>query len=415
MSILLLRKRLWFLAVPLVLLSVTLIGVGLALAQSLMGGNPVIFRPFADGFNNFSLVDTNNPINAGGQVTAFEVYAATTQPVTLVIYRQTGAGPVFSVVGTSGQKTPVVGFNQFTLATPIQVQAGDFVGLVNSSVRYTQDGGTSIGDLSHTMLFSADGAGLTTTFIGSSDRTYSVRVTGTGNQPPTAAAGGPYLVAVGEQVAFDGSGSSDPDSDPLTETWTADGGTVSGSTYTAGNVPSIYDVQLIVNDGKEDSQPDDTIVVVYDPSGGFVTGGGWIDSPSGAYTPDNPDDTDFTGRANFGFVSKYKKGASVPTGNTEFNFKAGDLNFHSDTYQWLVVNQAGANAQYKGSGTINGDLAPNGELYQFMLWGGDGIGDNGEDTFRIKIWYEVGDMEVVIYDNGFDQPIGGGNIKVHKK
>ncbi|MDX1418036.1 MAG: DUF642 domain-containing protein [Candidatus Promineifilaceae bacterium] len=234
------------------------------------------------------------------------------------------------------------------------------------------------------------------------------------NAEPSAAAGGPYLVAVGEQVTFDGSGSSDPDGDPLTESWTAGGGTVVGNVYTADAVPGIYDVVLVVNDGTVDSAPDNTLVVVYDPSGGFVTGGGWIDSPSGAYTPDNPDDEDVTGKASFGFVSKYKKGASVPTGNTEFQFKAGDLNFHSDSYQWLVINQGGTNAQYKGEGTINGDLAPNGEAYVFMLWAGDGD-PGGDDTFRIRIWYEEGDNENVVYDNGFDQVIGGGNIKVHKK
>ena len=48
-------------------------------------------------------------------------------------------------------------------------------------------------------------------------------------------------------------------------------------------------------------------MVVYDPAGGFVTGGGWINSPAGAYRADPA----LTGRANFGFVSKYKKGATV--------------------------------------------------------------------------------------------------------
>ncbi len=85
-------------------------------------------------------------------------------------------------------------------------------------------------------------------------------------------------------------------------------------------------------------------IVVYDPEGGFVTGGGWIMSPAGAYAADPT----LTGKANYGFVSKYKKGASTPTGQTEF--KAGDLNFHSSSYDWLVI--AGANAKYKGMGTI---------------------------------------------------------------
>lgn len=86
---------------------------------------------------------------------------------------------------------------------------------------------------------------------------------------------------------------------------------------------------------------------VYDPSAGFVTGGGWIWSPQGAYTAD----TSLEGKANFGFVAKYKKGQSTPDGNTEFQFKAGALNFHSDTYDWLVV--AGTKATFKGTGSIN--------------------------------------------------------------
>ena len=53
-----------------------------------------------------------------------------------------------------------------------------------------------------------------------------------------------------------------------------------------------------------------------------------------------------------GFVARYKKGANEPDGNTEFQFKAGDLNFHSSSYQWLVV--VCVRAQFKGEGTING-------------------------------------------------------------
>ena len=112
------------------------------------------------------------------------------------------------------------------------------------------------------------------------------------------------------------------------------------------------------------------------------------------------------GKANFGFVSKYKKGASVPTGNTEFVFKAADLNFHSDNYQWLVVSGSDY-ARFKGTGTINGE----GD-YKFMLW----AGDDEPDTFRIKIWEEDEyDTETVIYDNGMDQAIAGGSIVIHTK
>ncbi|HKZ48575.1 MAG TPA: hypothetical protein VJ397_07300, partial [Thermoplasmata archaeon] len=66
-------------------------------------------------------------------------------------------------------------------------------------------------------------------------------------------------------------------------------------------------------------------VVVYDPEGGFVTGGGWINSPPGAYARD----LTLTGKATFGFVSKYQKGGSVPTGETEFAFKVADFAFRT--------------------------------------------------------------------------------------
>ena len=69
------------------------------------------------------------------------------------------------------------------------------------------------------------------------------------------------------------------------------------------------------------------------------------------------------------------------------------------------MNQDGKNAQFKGIGTINGEGS-----YRFMLW----AGDDDPDTFRIKIWIEENSDETVIYDNGSDQPIGGGNIIVHK-
>jgi hypothetical protein len=232
------------------------------------------------------------------------------------------------------------------------------------------------------------------------------------HQRPVADPDGPYLTPVGGNVTFDGSASYDPDGNSVTEAWTAEGGTVEGNVYTAGTVVGIYTVTLVVNDGLADSEPVSTTVVVYDPEGGFVTGGGWIESEPGWCQLDEVC-AGAEGKANFGFVSKYKKGASVPTGQTEFNFQAGGLNFHSDSYDWLVVNQGGTNAQFKGSGAINGEAAPTGDLYWFMLWASD-LTPDADDTFRIKIWYEdeLG-AEVVVYDNGFDQSIGGGSIVVH--
>ncbi|MCK5505209.1 MAG: PKD domain-containing protein, partial [Thermodesulfovibrionia bacterium] len=240
------------------------------------------------------------------------------------------------------------------------------------------------------------------------------------NQPPEADPNGPYLCAASGPCTLDGKGSSDPDGDPLTYEWNCGDGSSPESGVTPTHIYSsagIYDVCLTVTDDKGASDTACTFTVVYDSSAGFVTGGGWIDSPAGAYMPD----PSLFGKANFGFVSKYKKGAPVPTGVTEFQFHVADLNFHSNTYDWLVI--AGTKAQYKGLGTINGE----GE-YKFMLSAIDAEinkNDNFEiDRFRIRIWYEdeVNDIEHVVYDNALDDDndeamteIGGGSIIIHKK
>ncbi len=231
------------------------------------------------------------------------------------------------------------------------------------------------------------------------------------NTAPTANPGGPYLGAINTDIAFDGSGSYDVDGDSLTYAWTfGDGGTGTGAqpahAYTAAGV---YNVCLMVNDGTVDSVATCTLAVVYDPSAGFVTGGGWIISPAGAYMAD----PDLSGKATFGFVSKYQKGATVPTGTTQFQFDVADFSFYSETYEWLVVSKDKVTAQFKGSGTVNGALDENGNAYKFMLWAGDGSSTGGADTFRIKIWWEADGVENVVYDNGFNQPIGAGNIVVH--
>jgi hypothetical protein len=93
------------------------------------GGNPIIDRAVVDTADNLSLVDTNNPFAAAEIVNAWEVWAEGPYPVRLVIFRGDPAEEYgWTKVGESDLETPVVGFNQFTLSTPIAVQAGDFVG-----------------------------------------------------------------------------------------------------------------------------------------------------------------------------------------------------------------------------------------------------------------------------------------------
>jgi hypothetical protein len=216
--------------------------------------------------------------------------------------------------------------------------------------------------------------------------------------------GGPYMPMDAQDGAFD----------QATEVVTVTSTFAHAGVYTI----CIYGVDNLGNIGPTNC---DLLVVVYDPNAGFVTGGGWINSPAGAYTPKILTDTDYVGKANFGFVSKYLKGATKPTGETEFNFRVANLNFHSSSYDWLVVS--GARAQYKGVGTIN-----NAGNYGFLLTAVDGqlTGGGGFDKFRIKIWDNnvvSTDPGYIVYDNQTGDAdtatpsttIGGGSIVIHTK
>lgn len=200
----------------------------------------------------------------------------------------------------------------------------------------------------------------------------------------------------------------------VTGAWyTLNGGTSEAFSFTSGaNVAlsanlgpldvGVHELCVTAEDAAGNSSNTEcTILAVYDPNAGFVTGGGWFDSPAGAYVADPL----LTGKATFGFVSKYVKGKTLPTGNTEFQFRAGGITFSSTAYEWLVVTQGNTNAQFKGTGTLNGVAG-----HKFMVWAKDGA----PDTFRIQI---TDASDLVVYDNHqsgmFGSPLGGGSIVIH--
>ena len=172
---------------------------------------------------------------------------------------------------------------------------------------------------------------------------------------------------------------------------------------------NLYKVVAIAGSGCAVST--EAYMPVYDPNGSFVTGGGWIMSPLGAYAA-NPS---LVGKANFGFNAKYKKGNNQVDGNTEFQFRAGDLNFKSTLHESGSLVISGKKATYRGDGTINGVAG-----YKFTLVALDGDYNGGvaPDQFRIKIWGPNG----IVYDNGLGADdnsevstvIGGGSIVIHE-
>jgi hypothetical protein len=176
--------------------------------------------------------------------------------------------------------------------------------------------------------------------------------------------------------------------------------------------PGVYSLQVRGADEMGNAASEKAVVlIVYDPENGFVKGEGWLDSPQGAFA----DNLSLAGKASFKFIAKYKKKANIPSGETEFVFAPADMTFKSTSYDWLVVS--GAEALYKGVGTINGE-----DKYGFELIVVDEKfkREGGLDKFRIKIWNTT--TGKTVYDNGLGGPedvppttsIAGGDISIEK-
>lgn len=151
-------------------------------------------------------------------------------------------------------------------------------------------------------------------------------------------------------------------------------------------------------------------VVVYDPQAGFITGAGWITSPPGAYQP-NPD---LAGDAKFGVVAKIKKGDTIPSGNLQF--RLGDFEFESLTYDWLVIS--GSKATLQGTGTIN-DRGKYG--YTLTILNEKSVAGCPDGCLRLRVW-DAANSSIIIYDNERSRsasanpvtPVLRGNIKIQQ-
>jgi hypothetical protein len=330
------------------------------------------------------------------------------------------------------------------------------------------------------------------------------------NRPPVADAGPDqgvwcaYNTTQRTQANLDGTSSSDPDGDPLNCTWMGpfDESPSSGATPTVtltDGCPGEYVITLVVNDGTEDSGPDDVVItvedpvtavtydgdtllstagnptidvnliatlrnvgsdvldidgarvtftltaegvetiivdansqgglahavltlepaiykidmtldcsevvgvailVVYNPEGGFATGGGWI------MPEDDLLNTHPNVRANFGFNAKYKQDS--PTGHIEFRYSDGYIDLKSSSIEQLVIT-GGKIVQFKGWASVNKE-----EGYWFFVKGIDNGEPGANDIFDIKIWSPGAstDGDPTERAGGMLQ---GGNIVVHTK
>lgn len=212
--------------------------------------------------------------------------------------------------------------------------------------------------------------------------------------------------------------STDEDGNQHAFLWTARDGMLDLNDH-LGNAPNgaeLFDAVAISTNGSIIANSPAGHVLLQ-PSSGDVTGGGWFESPAGAY----PSGATVAGRATFGFVARHNNGhAGAPNGHVELKLGAAPLSFRSDNFESLFV--AGARAGLKGTGVVNGSAG-----YEFIATAIDGanIAGGASDRFRIRIWrYDpVLEQNVVVYDNQLDPatvgtlnegtPTAGGNIAIH--
>ncbi len=154
-------------------------------------------------------------------------------------------------------------------------------------------------------------------------------------------------------------------------------------------------MQVTVDGNYYDGYAED-VLVVYDPSLGFATGGGWFYWPG----TDNPE-TDYLGdRTNFGFTMKYtKKGTNLqgslllirhlPDGNIYriksnafYGLSLGQLYENGESFGW---------ASFSGKSTFldPGWLVPEGN-YEFIVYVED---RNEPGTGTDGFWIEVRDKD----------------------
>ena len=135
---------------------------------------------------------------------------------------------------------------------------------------------------SATPTFTADVAGRYVLALTCSDGSLTspvdqvVIIVATGNLPPVANAGPDQTVTTGQQVTLNGSGSSDPNGDPLTYSWCLKGRPVGSTATLSGantaqptftpDVAGSYVFCLTVNDGKAASVSDSVVVEARLPS-----------------------------------------------------------------------------------------------------------------------------------------------------
>lgn len=188
----------------------------------------------------------------------------------------------------------------------------------------------------------------------------------TENLPPIADAGDDAEILIGESLQLNGAESYDPEGAPITYSWTIASGpegltaladaTTFQPTLT-GSVPGVYLIDLIVNDGELNSQPDQVKVTVKEIEGNQRP---IADAGDEQYSPLNQQ------------VTLDGTGSSDPEGSPL-------------SYRWMLMPPAGSAAQLVGPMTAQPQFIPDVPgTYVAQLIVNDGQLDSLPDTVAVS-------------------------------
>jgi hypothetical protein len=171
-----------------------------------------------------------------------------------------------------------------------------------------------------------------------------------------------------------------------------------------------YLIQIIFSPGENhyyDGIPSDLApLIIYEPVGDFVTGGGWIWDTDG-------------NKGNFGFNVKYKKNG-LPKGQAIYVYREGDWEYIVKANAWLgmaIIRAENysifeAKCVVQKYNSLTGELVWDEGNYQMTVEVWDEDKEGGVDVFQIKIFDKIG---LVFHEAGYD-PYGilqGGQIVIH--
>ena len=238
-------------------------------------------------------------------------------------------------------------------------------------------------DVQNLYLFSVQGPLKGPYQVGSEEAPFRLKATVKSNMAPVADAGPDQTVPVGATVSLDGSASQDPDGSPLTYQWSfvskPAGSAAALSDATAvdpdfvADVAGAYEVQLIVNDGTEDS-PLDTVVIT---------------------TENN------TPVADAGLDQTVALNATVMLdGSGSFDADGDAL-----TYQWSFVSMpTGSAAAFSEATAVDPDfVADVAGVYEVQLIVNDGTEDSAPDAVSITV-----ENNPPVADAGANQTVATG-------